>query len=126
MTEVTGRLAYYDGCLSPKIVALSEIALFGALSETELQGLADRTVERRFAADEMLFWEGEAWRQRKKRIGRWIQTVYVPAHIRSIDAASNSEIRDVTLPAARTKVQPVGRGNRRHDIQLVNAGKAGR
>jgi len=38
---------------------LSEIALFAALSETELQGLAQRTVERRFAADEVLFWEGQ-------------------------------------------------------------------
>jgi len=52
--------AYYDGCLLPKIAALSEIALFAALSETELQGLAQRALEKRFAADEMLFWEGEA------------------------------------------------------------------
>ena len=51
---------YYDRCLAPKIAALSEIALFAALSEGELQGLAQRAVERRFAADEMLFWEGEA------------------------------------------------------------------
>ena len=43
----------------PKIAALSEIALFAALSEGELQGLAQRAVERRFAAGEMLFWEGE-------------------------------------------------------------------
>src|ERR1039458_8616213 len=53
------RCAYYDGCLTPKISALSEIALFAALSESELQGLAQRAVEKRFAADEMLFWEGE-------------------------------------------------------------------
>ena len=53
------RRAYYDGCLTPKISALSEIALFAALSESELQGLAQRAVEKRFAADEMLFWEGE-------------------------------------------------------------------
>ena len=51
--------AYYDGCLTPKISALSEIALFAALSESELQGLAQRAVEKRFAPDEMLFWEGE-------------------------------------------------------------------
>src|SRR4051794_25722734 len=38
---------------------MSEIALFAALSESELQGLAQRAVEKRFAADEMLFWEGE-------------------------------------------------------------------
>jgi CRP-like cAMP-binding protein len=45
--------------LLPKIAALSELALFAALSEGELQGLAQRAVERKFAADEMLFWEGE-------------------------------------------------------------------
>jgi CRP/FNR family cyclic AMP-dependent transcriptional regulator len=45
--------------LAPKTAALSEIALFAALSETELQGLAQRAVERRYAPDEMLFWEGE-------------------------------------------------------------------
>jgi CRP/FNR family transcriptional regulator len=45
--------------LTPKISALSEIALFAALSESELQGLAQRAVEKRFASDEMLFWEGE-------------------------------------------------------------------
>jgi CRP/FNR family transcriptional regulator len=53
------HLPYYDGDLSPKIAALSEIALFAALSETELQALAQRAVEKRFAAEEMLFWEGE-------------------------------------------------------------------
>jgi len=36
------------------------MALFAALSESELQGLAQRAVERLFAPDEMLFWEGEA------------------------------------------------------------------
>jgi CRP-like cAMP-binding protein len=46
--------------LSPKLAALSEIALFAALSENELLGLAQRAVEKRLAADEMLFWEGEA------------------------------------------------------------------
>ena len=45
--------------MTPKIAALSEIALFAALSETELQGLTQRAVERHFATDEMLFWEGE-------------------------------------------------------------------
>ena len=39
---------------------LSQIALLEALSETELQALASRAVERRFANDEALFWEGEA------------------------------------------------------------------
>jgi CRP-like cAMP-binding protein len=53
-------MAYYDGGLLPKLAALSEIALFAALSEGELQGLAQRAVEKRFAADEVLFWEGEA------------------------------------------------------------------
>jgi hypothetical protein len=41
--------------LPQKIAALSEIALFAALSESEIQGLAQRAVERRFAPDEMLF-----------------------------------------------------------------------
>jgi len=35
------------------------MALFAALSEGELQGLAQRAVERRFAAEDILFWEGE-------------------------------------------------------------------
>ena len=39
--------------------SLSEIALFAGLSESEIQALAQRSVERRFAAEEMLFWEGE-------------------------------------------------------------------
>jgi CRP/FNR family transcriptional regulator len=34
--------------------------LFTTLSESELQELSRRAVERRFAAEEMLFWEGEA------------------------------------------------------------------
>jgi CRP-like cAMP-binding protein len=45
--------------LTQKVSALSEIALFAALSESELHGLAQRAVEKRFAADEILFWEGE-------------------------------------------------------------------
>ena len=45
--------------MAPKVAALSEIALFAALSESELHGLAHRAVERRFAAGEMLVWEGE-------------------------------------------------------------------
>ncbi len=45
--------------MTPKIAVLSEIALFAALSESELQGLAQRAVEKRYAPDEMLFWEGE-------------------------------------------------------------------
>ncbi len=46
--------------MASKITTLSRIALFAALTETELAGLAQRTVERRFAGGEMLFWEGEA------------------------------------------------------------------
>ena len=38
--------------------SLSQIALFAGLSESEIQALAQRSVERRFAGDEMLFWEG--------------------------------------------------------------------
>lgn len=43
----------------PKFASLSQIALFAGLSESEIQALALRAVERRFATDEMLFWEGE-------------------------------------------------------------------
>ena len=42
-----------------KIAALSDIALFAALSQAEVQVLAQRAVERRFAPDEILFWESE-------------------------------------------------------------------
>jgi len=45
--------------LLSKTSALSQIALFAALSESELQALAQRALERRFAADEVLFWEGQ-------------------------------------------------------------------
>jgi len=45
--------------LIAKFEALSQIPLFAGLSETEIQALAQRIVERHFAPDEMLFWEGE-------------------------------------------------------------------
>jgi CRP/FNR family cyclic AMP-dependent transcriptional regulator len=45
--------------LVPKPESLLQIPLFAGLSEGEVQALAQRTVERRFAPDEMLFWEGE-------------------------------------------------------------------
>jgi len=45
--------------LVPKYELLSQIPLFAGLSENEIQALAQRTVERHFAPDEMLFWEGE-------------------------------------------------------------------
>jgi len=38
---------------------LSQISLFAGLSEAEIQVLGQRAVEKRFAQDEMLFWEGE-------------------------------------------------------------------
>ena len=38
---------------------ISAIPLFSGLAAVEIQALAQRAVERRFAADEMLFWEGE-------------------------------------------------------------------
>jgi CRP/FNR family transcriptional regulator len=38
---------------------LAQIALLAGLSDAELHALATRAVERRFAADEVLFWEGE-------------------------------------------------------------------
>jgi CRP-like cAMP-binding protein len=43
----------------PKTAFLSQIPLFAGLSEAEIQALAQRAAERRFAADEVLFWEGE-------------------------------------------------------------------
>lgn len=43
----------------PKHEILAQIPLFAGLSEGEIQALAQRAVERRFAPDEMLFWEGE-------------------------------------------------------------------
>lgn len=45
--------------MAQKVAALAEIALFAALSESELHGLAQRAVEKKFAADEVLFWEGD-------------------------------------------------------------------
>jgi CRP/FNR family transcriptional regulator len=45
--------------LIPKAESLSRIALFAGLSESELEALAQRALERRYAAGEMLFWEGE-------------------------------------------------------------------
>jgi CRP-like cAMP-binding protein len=42
-----------------KTEALARIPLFAGLIESELQALAGRSVERRFGAGEMLFWEGE-------------------------------------------------------------------
>jgi CRP/FNR family transcriptional regulator len=38
---------------------LAQIGLFAGLSEAETQALAQRAVERRYAPEEMLFWEGE-------------------------------------------------------------------
>jgi CRP/FNR family transcriptional regulator len=49
----------YDEGLTPKTTVLSQMALFAALSESELQSLAQRAAEKHFAAEEMLFWEGE-------------------------------------------------------------------
>jgi CRP/FNR family transcriptional regulator len=46
--------------LVAKYESLARMALLAALSETELQALASRAVERRFAPEEALFWEGEA------------------------------------------------------------------
>jgi CRP-like cAMP-binding protein len=50
---------YYYSSVPEKRAALSQIPLFASLSESEMQALSQRAVERRFAADEMLFWEGE-------------------------------------------------------------------
>ncbi|MBZ5585789.1 MAG: Crp/Fnr family transcriptional regulator [Acidobacteriia bacterium] len=45
--------------MAQKTSLLSQIPLLAGLSEGELQALAQTAVERRFAAEEMLFWEGE-------------------------------------------------------------------
>jgi CRP-like cAMP-binding protein len=45
--------------MAAKYESLAQIALFAGFTETELQALANRALERRFAADEVLFWEGE-------------------------------------------------------------------
>ncbi|HWQ54017.1 MAG TPA: Crp/Fnr family transcriptional regulator [Bryobacteraceae bacterium] len=42
-----------------KSEVLSRIPLFLGLGQAEVQALAQRAVEKRFPADEMLFWEGE-------------------------------------------------------------------
>ena len=38
---------------------LAKIPLFSGLTDAEVQALAQRAVEKRYAPDEMLFWEGE-------------------------------------------------------------------
>ncbi|MFB3829241.1 MAG: Crp/Fnr family transcriptional regulator [Bryobacteraceae bacterium] len=45
--------------MADKIRFLSHVPLFSGLGNAELEALAQRAVERRFAADETLFWEGE-------------------------------------------------------------------
>ena len=45
--------------MAVKHASLSQIPLFASLSDSEVQALGQRAVERRFAPDEMLFWEGE-------------------------------------------------------------------
>ena len=45
--------------MNPKAAIISRIPLFAGLGEAETEALAGRAVERRYAAEEMLFWEGE-------------------------------------------------------------------
>jgi CRP/FNR family transcriptional regulator len=45
--------------LQSNSASLSQIALFAGLTGDELEVLAQRAVERRFAEEEVLFWEGE-------------------------------------------------------------------
>jgi CRP/FNR family cyclic AMP-dependent transcriptional regulator len=45
--------------LDTKAAAFTQIGLFAGLSPAEAQALAQRAIERRFDAGEMLFWEGE-------------------------------------------------------------------
>jgi CRP/FNR family transcriptional regulator len=57
--NLTPRQPYYHDGLAAKLALLAKIPLFASLTESELQALAQRAGERRFAPDEMLFWEGE-------------------------------------------------------------------
>jgi CRP/FNR family transcriptional regulator len=45
--------------VNAKLLTLAQMPLFSGLTENELQALAQRAVDRRFAPDEVLFWEGE-------------------------------------------------------------------
>jgi CRP/FNR family transcriptional regulator len=45
--------------VASKSELLSQVSLFAGLSASELEALAQRSIERRFADGEMLFWEGE-------------------------------------------------------------------
>ncbi len=45
--------------MAERAVTLAQIPLFSSLTEAELQALSQRAVERHFATEEMLFWEGE-------------------------------------------------------------------
>jgi CRP-like cAMP-binding protein len=45
--------------MTAKARVLAEMPLFGSLSESELQALVQRAVEKRFDAGQMLFWEDE-------------------------------------------------------------------
>ena len=45
--------------MAAKQELLGQIALLAGLTEAELHAMASRALERRFAADEVLFWEGE-------------------------------------------------------------------
>jgi len=45
--------------MTAKAQVLAEIPLFASLTESEVQALAQRAVEKRFDTGEMLFWEGE-------------------------------------------------------------------
>jgi CRP/FNR family transcriptional regulator len=48
-----------DAAGASRASKLAQIGLFAGLTETETQALAQRAVERRYAPEEMLFWEGE-------------------------------------------------------------------
>ncbi|MGO4880442.1 MAG: Crp/Fnr family transcriptional regulator [Bryobacteraceae bacterium] len=56
---VLRKYAKLKSGLTPRSQLVSEIPLFAGLGENETQALARRAVEKRFAAGEMLFWEGE-------------------------------------------------------------------
>jgi CRP/FNR family transcriptional regulator len=45
--------------VATKTELLGQVPLFAGLAANELEALGQRAVERRFASDEMLFWEGE-------------------------------------------------------------------
>jgi CRP/FNR family transcriptional regulator len=49
----------YSRCVASKTELLTQVQLFAGLAASELDALAQRSIERRFPNGDMLFWEGE-------------------------------------------------------------------